>query len=571
MSLTLQGRGVSDGLCMAEVLLFSKEKLCAPDVPARPPEEELACFEAAAARTRDRLQRFYNEASEKLGGKEAEIFDAHLTMLQDEYSVAEPIRQAIREEGLSAAKAVERQFDTLAELFESLNDELMAARAADARDLKEQLLRAVLGVPEQDISRLDRNVILLAEELVPSDTVKMDTGHVVGLATHIGGITSHTAIIARTLGIPAVVGLSGWEGLEAGGKRAILDGTAGTLTLEPTAEEAAAFARKKKQTEQAERELAEYRRRPSAPRDGVPVELCANIGTPEEAKTATSFGAEGVGLFRSEFLFMDRDTLPGEEEQFAAYRQALEAMAGKPVIVRTLDVGGDKKLPALDLPREDNPFLGYRAIRMTLKHPELFRTQLRALLRAAAYGDLRIMFPMISGARELRAAKTMLEQARAELTGRGVPAGRVRVGMMVEIPAAALMADQLAREADFFSIGTNDLIQYTLAVERGNENVAELYTPYHPAVLRLIAATARAAAEHHIPCGMCGEAAGDAKLAPALVGMGVRELSMSPRLIPRIRRLLSGLTLAECEGRARKLLEQPDEESVRRCVEGAQV
>ncbi len=566
MSRVFQGRGVSEGLAMAEILLLSREKLKAPDGPAQSPEEELRRLGEGLERTREELRQLKQEAEEKLGEKEAEIFDAHLTLLEDEYSVVEPIREKIQNEGLSAAQAVERQFDELSEMFRSLGDELMSERAADTEDLKEQMLRVLLNTSGGDLSRLDRDVIVLAEELLPSDTVRMDMSHVRGLATHLGGVTAHTAIIARTLGIPAVVGLCGWDGV-ASGTPAILDGGDGTLTVSPTQEERRAFEHQKARQEEEERELSAFRSMATATADGSSFELFANIGSPEEADEALRQGAEGVGLFRSEFLFMDRSDLPGEEEQFAAYRRALEAMAGRPLIIRTLDVGGDKKLPALPLPREENPFLGYRAVRMTLKRPDVFLPQLRALLRAAAYGDLRVMFPMISGLEELRAAKTMLERAREQLEAEGVPTGHVKVGIMVEIPAAALMADQFAQEADFFSIGTNDLIQYTLAAERGNENVAELYTAYHPAVLRLIAATARAAAAAGIPCGMCGEAAGDPRLTAALLGMGVGELSMSPRLIPRLRRLIGGLTLEQCRAQARELLALRDEAAVRAYLE----
>lgn len=335
---------------------------------------------------------------------------------------------------------------------------------------------------------------------------------------------------------------------------AILDGADGTLTVDPTDEETASYQSRKAQADCEAQALEAFRTCPSQTKDGATLEICANIGTPQEAQQAMEYGADGVGLFRSEFLFMDRDALPTEDEQFEAYRTAAQTMAGKPLIIRTLDVGGDKKLPTLELPHEDNPFLGFRAIRMTLSHPEIFRPQLRAILRAAAYGDVRVMFPMIGSMDQLREAKALLREQEQTLQAEGVPTGSVKVGMMVEIPAAAVLAEEFAKEVDFFSIGTNDLTQYTLAVERGNAAVAHLYAPEHPAVLRLIAMTAQAAAERHIPCGMCGEAAGDPKLAPAFVGMGVNELSMSPRRVPAVRKLLSGLTMDECRQAAEKLL-----------------
>lgn len=549
-----QGKGVSEGLAMAQIHLFTQKLPEISRQPAADAEAEVAKLEATLAAAEEELRGLYETAKEKMGEQEAEIFDAHLTILGDEYSVREPIIQRIREQKQNAAAAITDQFDELAQMFRSLGDELMAERAADAEDLKQQLLRICLGCGRQDLSVLPGDVIVLAEELTPSDTVRMDTAHVKGIATRLGGATAHSAIIARTLGIPAAAGIDGWQTEALNGHMAILDGADGTLTVDPTDEETACYQSRKAQADCEAQALEAFRTCPSQTKDGAALEICANIGTPQEAQQAMKYGADGVGLFRSEFLFMDRDALPTEDEQFEAYRTAAQTMAGKPLIIRTLDVGGDKKLPTLELPHEDNPFLGFRAIRMTLSHPEIFRPQLRAILRAAAYGDVRVMFPMIGSMDQLREAKGLLREQEQTLQAEGVPTGPVKVGMMVEIPAAAVLAEEFAKEVDFFSIGTNDLTQYTLAVERGNAAVAHLYAPEHPAVLRLIAMTAQAAAERHIPCGMCGEAAGDPKLAPAFVGMGVNELSMSPRRVPAVRKLLSGLTMDECRQAAEKLL-----------------
>lgn len=549
-----QGKGVSEGLAMAQIHLFTPKLPEISRQPAADAEAEVAKLEATLAAAEEELRGLYETAKEKMGEQEAEIFDAHLTILGDEYSVREPIIQRIREQKQNAAAAITDQFDELAQMFRSLGDELMAERAADAEDLKQQLLRICLGCGRQDLSVLPGDVIVLAEELTPSDTVRMDTAHVKGIATRLGGATAHSAIIARTLGIPAAAGIDGWQTEALNGHMAILDGADGTLTVDPTDEETACYQSRKAQADCEAQALEAFRTCPSQTKDGAALEICANIGTPQEAQQAMKFGADGVGLFRSEFLFMDRDALPTEDEQFEAYRTAAQTMAGKPLIIRTLDVGGDKKLPTLELPQEDNPFLGFRAIRMTLSHPEIFRPQLRAILRAAAYGDVRVMFPMIGSMDQLREAKALLREQEQTLQAEGVPTGPVKVGMMVEIPAAAVLAEEFAKEVDFFSIGTNDLTQYTLAVERGNAAVAHLYAPEHPAVLRLIAMTAQAAAERHIPCGMCGEAAGDPKLAPAFVGMGVNELSMSPRRVPAVRKLLSELTMDECRQAAEKLL-----------------
>lgn len=549
-----QGKGVSEGLAMAQIHLFTPKLPEISRQPAADAEAEVAKLEKTLAAAEEELRGLYETAKEKMGEQEAEIFDAHLTILGDEYSVREPIIQRIREQKQNAAAAITDQFDELAQMFRSLGDELMAERAADAEDLKQQLLRICLGCGRQDLSVLPGDVIVLAEELTPSDTVRMDTAHVKGIATRLGGATAHSAIIARTLGIPAAAGIDGWQTEALNGHMAILDGADGTLTVDPTDEETACYQSRKAQADCEAQALEAFRTSPSQTKDGAALEICANIGTPQEAQQAMEYGADGVGLFRSEFLFMDRDALPTEDEQFEAYRMAAQTMAGKPLIIRTLDVGGDKKLPTLELPHEDNPFLGFRAIRMTLSHPEIFRPQLRAILRAAAYGDVRVMFPMIGSMDQLREAKALLRELEQTLQAEGVPTGSVKVGMMVEIPAAAVLAEEFAKEVDFFSIGTNDLTQYTLAVERGNAAVAHLYAPEHPAVLRLIAMTAQAAAERHIPCGMCGEAAGDPKLAPAFVGMGVNELSMSPRRVPAVRKLLSGLTMDECRQAAEKLL-----------------
>lgn len=549
-----QGKGVSEGLAMAQIHLFTPKLPEISRQPAADAEAEVAKLEKTLAAAEEELRGLYETAKEKMGEQEAEIFDAHLTILGDEYSVREPIIQRIREQKQNAAAAIEDQFDELAQMFRSLGDELMAERAADAEDLKQQLLRIYLGCGRQDLSVLPGDVIVLAEELTPSDTVRMDTAHVKGIATRLGGATAHSAIIARTLGIPAAAGIDGWQTEALNGHMAILDGADGTLTVDPTDEETACYQSRKAQADCEAQALEAFRTCPSQTKDGAALEICANIGTPQEAQQAMKYGADGVGLFRSEFLFMDRDALPTEDEQFEAYRTAAQTMAGKPLIIRTLDVGGDKKLPTLELPHEDNPFLGFRAIRMTLSHPEIFRPQLRAILRAAAYGDVRVMFPMIGSMDQLREAKALLREQEQTLQAEGVPTGPVKVGMMVEIPAAAVLAEEFAKEVDFFSIGTNDLTQYTLAVERGNAAVAHLYAPEHPAVLRLIAMTAQAAAERHIPCGMCGEAAGDPKLAPAFVGMGVNELSMSPRRVPAVRKLLSELTMDECRQAAEKLL-----------------
>lgn len=554
MRLKLEGKGFSDGLAMADILFYSQKLPEIPRESVEDPQAEVDRFRVILDKGKTELQKLYDDALARIGEADAEIFLAHQTILEDEFSVQEPIEQFIQEEKMNAAAAIERQFDELAQMFLAMDDELMSARAADFTDIKMLLIRIALGCEKQDISRLDKDVILLAEELTPSDTVRMDIDHIKGIATCLGGPTAHSAIIARQLGIPAVSGITDWQNPVWRGVKAIIDGYNGWLLMNPEEGDVGDFKVRDDEYQRQAELLKVYKDKASVTADGQAIEICANIGTPNEAKVAMDAGADGVGLFRSEFLFMDREDLPSEEEQYKAYREALIQMNGRPLIVRTLDIGGDKKLPALPLAPEDNPFLGLRAVRLTLKRPDIFRPQLRALLRASAEGDLRIMFPMISNMGELRAAKAILKEEQDKLKAEGLDTSSVKVGMMVEIPAAALMADAFAKEVDFFSIGTNDLTQYTLAVERNNGEVTELYIPNHPAVLKLIAMTGRAAVANGIPCGMCGEAAADPKLAPAFVGMGVTELSMTSKRITATRKLISELTMDECREKARQLL-----------------
>lgn len=550
-----RGKAVSAGLSIGNLLIKQKQCAAVETKMAENIDEELARLSSILCAGEEELERTYEAAKTKLDASSAEVFSAHLEILRDEFSVREPIEELIRGEGICAEAAIHRQFQEMEDLFDGLDNELMRERSADIKDIKHRLLRIARGEKAQDLSQLTENCILVAEELTPSDTVSMDTEHVVGIVTALGGETAHMAIIARTLGIPAIVQLPVWQETELEGKTAIIDGISGTLCIDPDEKELEMYRTQRTRLEEATRELSQYKTKPSMTADGVALELCANIGTPREAHTAAEYGADGIGLFRSEFLFMDREQLPSEEEQFLAYKEALEHMDGKPVIIRTLDIGGDKDLPILQLPKEENPFLGLRAIRLTLARKDMFLIQLRAILRASVYGDLRIMFPMISCLEELHEAKELLARAKAELDGAGIPTGAVKVGMMIEVPAAAILADVFAQEVEFFSIGTNDLIQYTIAAERGNEHVAKLYTPYHPAVLRLIANTAQAANRYGIPCGMCGEAAADLKLCRAFVGMGVTELSMSPRSILTIRKHLSEHTSQDNRLLAQTLLQ----------------
>ena len=551
MALIYQGTKISPGLGMGQARVVEKLRLEPPAERPREPEQELLRFHRCYDAAEEDLRKTVQEAQEKLGGHEAEILDAQLTLLQDEYSVLEPIQEAIRDEGLNMAQAIDKVLGGIVELFQQAEDEYMRLRAGDAEDVRKRLLMRALGVTPRDYSVLPAGTILVAEELTPSDTIRMDLAHVSGIVTSRGGYYSHVGIISRNLGIPSVCGIP--EAAEDG-DTVLVDGEKGVVTVNPDEAELALFSERRREAEAEKQRLDVFRTAPSRTLDGEAGLICGNIGTAAEAQAALDAGAEGIGLLRSEFLYMDQPALPDEETQFQAYRQVLETMGGRPVIIRTLDVGGDKAIPALPMEREENPFLGCRAIRLCLERRELFRVQLRALLRAGSYGDLKIMFPMISTLGELRSAKAMLEEARKELLREGVPVRKVPVGIMVEVPAAAVIADCLAREADFFSIGTNDLIQYTMAAERGNPSVDYLYSPYDPAVLRLIAMAAGAAERAGILCGMCGEAAADPELLPVFWGMGLRELSMSPGGIVLSRAVLANWRTEDCRALAERVL-----------------
>lgn len=566
MALVYQGTTISPGLGMGRARVVESLRLEPPAERPRDPEEELRRFRRCYAASEEELRQTVQEAQKKLGGHEAEILDAQLTLLQDEYSVLEPIQEAIRDGGLNMAQAIDQVLGGIVELFQQAEDEYMRLRAGDAEDVRKRLLMRALGITPRDYSALPEGTVLVAEELTPSDTIRMDLAHVSGIVTSRGGYYSHVGIISRNLGIPSVCGV---PRAAEDGDTVLVDGESGVVTVHPDEAGLARFSQRRREAEAERRRLDVFRSAPSRALDGTAGLICGNIGTAAEAQAALDAGAEGIGLLRSEFLYMDQPALPDEETQFQAYRQVLETMAGRPVIIRTLDVGGDKAIPALPMEREENPFLGCRAIRLCLERRELFRVQLRALLRAGAYGDLRIMFPMISSLEELRSAKAMLEEAAEELIREGVPVRKVPVGIMVEVPGAAVMADCLAREADFFSIGTNDLIQYTMAAERGNPSVEHLYSPYAPAVLRLIAMAARAAESAGILCGMCGEAAADPELLPVFWGMGLRELSMSPGGIARSRAALSGWSTEDCRSLAERVLLCASREEVQTALQEA--
>ena len=551
---------------MGHIAVMRKRTLVIPDYVPEELEAEKTRFRVAHTAAVEETQALLESTKASNGAGQAEILDAQLTLLQDEYSVVEPILEKIGDERCNAAHAADSVLSEIAAMFAQADDEYLSQRAADVKDIRERLLLHILEQERVHFDALPEDTILVAAELTPSDTIRLDLRHIAGIATETGGYYSHTGIITRNLGIPAVSGLEFDLDAIEDGTCAIVDGETGRFTLSPSEAERQVFLREREELARVVSNLEQYRTRKSCTADGVEGCICANIGTPADAMDAMQKGAEGIGLMRSEFLYMDHEGLPDEETQFAAYREVLETMAGRPVIVRTLDIGGDKDLPALALPKEDNPFLGFRAIRLCLQRKDLFRVQLRALLRASVYGNLHIMFPMISSLEELREAKAMLAQAREELLAEGVCVAPVKVGIMIEIPSAALLADCLAKEVDFFSIGTNDLIQYTLAAERGNASVEYLYTPYQPAVLRLIAMAAKAAEDNGIFCGMCGEAAADPALLPVFWGMGIHELSMSTGSITRARMVLASCDDHACRELVHKVLACTSSEQVKQIL-----
>lgn len=546
--------GVSEGLAHAKALVIKEEDLTVVKNSISDVAAEQQRVKDAVEGAKKQIAVLRDEAEKNIGAAEAEIFDAHMLMLDDPDFV-EGMTNLIADENVCAEYACFANCENFQAMFRAMDSEYMQARAADIGDISKRILKNLKGIADNAIDSITEPCIIIANDLTPSDTAKIGSKPVVGFVTRIGGRTSHSAIMARSIGIPAIAGAGDKIDDIADGADLLLDGYTGEIVGEPDAETLKQFEEKKKAEDERKEMLAKFKDREGGTSDGHRVIIEGNIGTPDDAVRVAELGGEGVGLFRSEFLFMDRSDLPSEEEQFEAYKKACETMAGKPVIIRTLDIGGDKEVPALDLEKEQNPFLGYRAIRICLNQTDLFITQLRALLRAAQYGDLRIMFPMISSIEEIRNAKKVLQQAKDLLAAEGVAHNpNVKIGIMVEIPVAAVCADVLAKEVDFFSIGTNDLIQYSCAVDRINEKISYLYRPLHPGVLRLIRMTAKAANENGIEVGVCGEMAGTPGMAPVLCGLGVTNLSMSASAMLAAKADLAAHSFAECEEFAGRLL-----------------
>ncbi|MDK3765388.1 phosphoenolpyruvate--protein phosphotransferase [Staphylococcus pseudintermedius] len=545
MSNIIKGIAASDGVAIAKAYLLVEPDLSFSNEKTDQPEAEVQKFNEALNNSKIELTKIRNHAEEQLGADKAAIFDAHLLVLDDP-ELIQPIEEKIKNESASAPQALTEVTQNFITIFESMDNEYMKERAADIRDVAKRVLAHILGVELPNPSIIDESVIIVAHDLTPSDTAQLNKQYVQGFVTNIGGRTSHSAIMSRSLEIPAVVGTKSISESVQQGDMVIVDGLTGDVIVNPSDDEIKAYQHKRESFFADREALKQLRDEPSKTLDGHEVELAANIGTPNDLEGVHNNGAEGIGLYRTEFLYMGRDNMPTEDEQFEAYKKVLESMEGKRVVVRTLDIGGDKELPYLNLPEEMNPFLGYRAIRLCLDQPEIFRPQLRALLRASAYGKLNIMFPMVATIQEFRDAKALLLEEKENLKQEGVEVSDdIELGIMVEIPATAALADVFAKEVDFFSVGTNDLIQYTMAADRMSERVSYLYQPYNPSILRLIKQVIDASHQEGKWTGMCGEMAGDETAIPLLIGLGLDEFSMSATSILKARRQIKDLSRTE--------------------------
>ncbi|HCS93547.1 MAG: phosphoenolpyruvate--protein phosphotransferase [Bavariicoccus seileri] len=570
MTFKTTGIAASDGVAIAKAYLLTEPDLTFKKVEGQDPKAEGKRLDEALAKTQDQIKVIRDTAAESLGEEEAKVFDAHLMVAIDPELIGQ-IKTTIDSEKVNAESALKEVTDTFISMFEAMTDNhYMQERAADIRDVTKRILANLLGVELPSPATIKEEVVVVANDLTPSDTAQLNRKYVRGFVTNIGGRTSHSAIMARSLEIPAIVGTKTITDNVEKGDLVIIDGLDGEVIVDPDEKTVKSFKAKGEAFHKQQIEWAKLVDAKTETKDGVHFELAANIGTPKDLDGVLNNGAEAVGLYRTEFLYMDSENFPTEDEQYDAYKAVLEGMNGKPVVVRTMDIGGDKELPYLKLPKEMNPFLGYRAIRICLNDEGMFRTQLRALLRASVHGQLRIMFPMIATLDEFRQAKKILLEEKAKLKDEGIEvADGIQVGIMIEIPAAAVLAHQFAKEVDFFSIGTNDLIQYTMAADRMNQQVSYLYQPYNPAILTLIKHVIDSAHAEGKWTGMCGEMAGDQIAVPLLVGLGLDEFSMSASSVLKTRSLMSKLDTSDMKELAAKALEQGTVEEVTALVEKA--
>lgn len=557
-----KGIAGSEGIGIGRVVIIEEHEAVIED-------KTITDVDAEIQRVQSAIEKFVNVTTEMadkmeatVGAKDADILRGHIMLLRDP-TIEEQIVALIRSEKVTAEKALDQVLEQTAELFAQIPDELLQQRATDFRDIKTRIVKILLGIEELDISAVPAGTVLVAKDLTPSMTAGIVPENIAGVLTEVGGRTSHSAILARAMEIPAVLSIEGICSQVKNGDMVVLDGTRGEAIVNPDEATISEYEKKLEEYRKEKELLKKYTGKPTVSKDGTKAELVCNIGKPEDAKKAAECDGEGIGLFRTEFLFMDRDSLPTEEEQFEAYKSAAETMAGKPVIIRTLDIGGDKEIPYLGLEKEDNPFLGFRAIRFCLQRKDIYETQLKALVRASAFGKIKVMVPLVTGLDELRQVKAMIADIMKEYDAAGVAYNKdLEVGVMMETPAACLMADALAKEAAFFSIGTNDLTGYTMAVDRGNAKVAYLYSTYNPAVLRAIKRIIECGKKEGIMVGMCGEAAADEKLIPLLLAFGLDEFSVSATSVLRTRKTISECDIKECRELADRVMKCVTEEEV---------
>ena len=557
-----KGIAGSEGIGIGRVVIIEEHEAVIED-------KTITDVDAEIQRVQSAIEKFVNVTTEMadkmeatVGAKDADILRGHIMLLRDP-TIEEQIVALIRSEKVTAEKALDQVLEQTAELFAQIPDELLQQRATDFRDIKTRIVKILLGIEELDISAVPAGTVLVAKDLTPSMTAGIVPENIAGVLTEVGGRTSHSAILARAMEIPAVLSIEGICSQVKNGDMVVLDGTRGEAIVNPDEAAVSEYEKKLEEYKKDKELLKKYTGKPTVSKDGTKVELVCNIGKPEDAKKVVECDGEGIGLFRTEFLFMDRDSLPTEEEQFEAYKSVAETLAGKPVIIRTLDIGGDKKIPYLGLEKEDNPFLGFRAIRFCLQRKDIYETQLKALVRASAFGKIKVMVPLVTGVDELRQVKAMIADIMKEYDAAGVAYNKdLEVGVMMETPAACLMADVLAKEAAFFSIGTNDLTGYTMAVDRGNAKVAYLYSAYNPAVLRAIKRIIECGKKEGIMVGMCGEAAADEKLIPLLLAFGLDEFSVSATSVLRTRKTISECDIKECRELADRVMKCVTEEEV---------